>query len=137
MAEDTSLFSFAQAKWKVFLFQSWNLSMKGRTSIVLIKNYTQVIKMFAFYCLILFLLLFSASEWKGVFEWCTSQCNLWEKMALSLLKTETSNFICILGITYLDHAGSALFPESLLKAFTDDLRNNVYGKCKAMFLWLF
>uniref|UniRef100_A0A663MX73 Molybdenum cofactor sulfurase n=1 Tax=Athene cunicularia TaxID=194338 RepID=A0A663MX73_ATHCN len=30
-------------------------------------------------------------------------------------------------ITYLDHAGSALFPESLLKAFTDDLRNNVYG----------
>ncbi|KQK82632.1 molybdenum cofactor sulfurase-like protein [Amazona aestiva] len=32
-----------------------------------------------------------------------------------------------LGITYLDHAGSALFPESLLKAFTDDLRNNVYG----------
>uniref|UniRef100_A0A8D0KW52 Molybdenum cofactor sulfurase n=1 Tax=Strix occidentalis caurina TaxID=311401 RepID=A0A8D0KW52_STROC len=34
-------------------------------------------------------------------------------------------FLC--GITYLDHAGSALFPESLLKAFTDDLRNNVYG----------
>uniref|UniRef100_A0A663N044 Molybdenum cofactor sulfurase n=1 Tax=Athene cunicularia TaxID=194338 RepID=A0A663N044_ATHCN len=33
----------------------------------------------------------------------------------------------IKGITYLDHAGSALFPESLLKAFTDDLRNNVYG----------
>ncbi|XP_068051500.1 molybdenum cofactor sulfurase isoform X5 [Anomalospiza imberbis] len=31
------------------------------------------------------------------------------------------------GITYLDHAGSALFPESLLKAFTDDLRNNTYG----------
>ncbi|NXE04421.1 MOCOS sulfurase, partial [Lophotis ruficrista] len=31
------------------------------------------------------------------------------------------------GITYLDHAGSTLFPESLLKAFTDDLRNNVYG----------
>ncbi|NXA54040.1 MOCOS sulfurase, partial [Nothocercus julius] len=31
------------------------------------------------------------------------------------------------GITYLDHAGSALFPESLLKAFTDDLRDNVYG----------
>ncbi|XP_051466774.1 molybdenum cofactor sulfurase isoform X1 [Apus apus] len=31
------------------------------------------------------------------------------------------------GITYLDHAGSALFPESLLKAFTDDLRNNIYG----------
>uniref|UniRef100_A0A8D0FEQ3 Molybdenum cofactor sulfurase n=1 Tax=Strix occidentalis caurina TaxID=311401 RepID=A0A8D0FEQ3_STROC len=37
------------------------------------------------------------------------------------------NFIFVLGITYLDHAGSALFPESLLKAFTDDLRNNVYG----------
>ncbi|NWQ65761.1 MOCOS sulfurase, partial [Neopipo cinnamomea] len=36
-------------------------------------------------------------------------------------------FVWILGITYLDHAGSALFPESLLKAFTDDLRNNVYG----------
>ncbi|XP_010281005.1 PREDICTED: molybdenum cofactor sulfurase-like, partial [Phaethon lepturus] len=33
----------------------------------------------------------------------------------------------IKGITYLDHAGSALFPESLLKAFTDDLRNNIYG----------
>ncbi|XP_025955660.1 molybdenum cofactor sulfurase isoform X3 [Dromaius novaehollandiae] len=31
------------------------------------------------------------------------------------------------GITYLDHAGSALFPESLLKAFTDDLRDNVYS----------
>ncbi|KAK2513486.1 hypothetical protein Q9233_015538 [Columba guinea] len=31
------------------------------------------------------------------------------------------------GITYLDHAGSTLFPESLLKAFTDDLRNNIYG----------
>ncbi|NXY40253.1 MOCOS sulfurase, partial [Ceuthmochares aereus] len=36
-------------------------------------------------------------------------------------------FYSVLGITYLDHAGSALFPESLLKAFTDDLRNNVYG----------
>ncbi|XP_075272814.1 molybdenum cofactor sulfurase isoform X2 [Opisthocomus hoazin] len=31
------------------------------------------------------------------------------------------------GITYLDHAGATLFPESLLKAFTDDLRNNIYG----------
>ncbi|XP_066848732.1 molybdenum cofactor sulfurase isoform X6 [Anser cygnoides] len=31
------------------------------------------------------------------------------------------------GITYLDHAGATLFPDSLLKAFTDDLRNNVYG----------
>ncbi|NWI20820.1 MOCOS sulfurase, partial [Crypturellus soui] len=37
------------------------------------------------------------------------------------------NFLFLSGITYLDHAGSALFPESLLKAFTDDLRNNVYG----------
>ncbi|KAM9024361.1 molybdenum cofactor sulfurase isoform 3-T3 [Ara ararauna] len=38
-----------------------------------------------------------------------------------------SEFPRLRGITYLDHAGSALFPESLLKAFTDDLRNNVYG----------
>ncbi|EOA97462.1 Molybdenum cofactor sulfurase [Anas platyrhynchos] len=30
-------------------------------------------------------------------------------------------------ITYLDHAGATLFPDSLLKAFTEDLRNNVYG----------
>lgn len=138
MAADTSLLSFVQAKQRIFLFQRlWKLSMKGRTYFVLIKNYTQVIKMFVFYSFILFFFFFSASEWKGVFEWCTSQCNLWEKMALNLLKIETSNFICILGITYLDHAGSALFPESLLRAFTDDLRNNVYGKCKATFPWVF
>ncbi|XP_044308191.1 molybdenum cofactor sulfurase isoform X6 [Varanus komodoensis] len=31
------------------------------------------------------------------------------------------------GITYLDHAGTALYPESLLKSFTDDLTENVYG----------
>ncbi|XP_062987312.1 molybdenum cofactor sulfurase [Elgaria multicarinata webbii] len=31
------------------------------------------------------------------------------------------------GITYLDHAGTALFPQSLLKSFTDDLNENVYG----------
>ncbi|XP_007442731.1 molybdenum cofactor sulfurase-like [Python bivittatus] len=30
-------------------------------------------------------------------------------------------------IIYLDHAGTALYPESLLKAFTDDLSTNVYG----------
>ncbi|XP_013907750.1 PREDICTED: molybdenum cofactor sulfurase [Thamnophis sirtalis] len=30
-------------------------------------------------------------------------------------------------ITYLDHAGATLYPESLLKAFTDDLKRNVYG----------
>ncbi|KAM6453415.1 molybdenum cofactor sulfurase isoform 2-T2 [Liasis olivaceus] len=30
-------------------------------------------------------------------------------------------------IIYLDHAGAALYPESLLKAFTDDLSTNVYG----------
>ncbi|XP_070584996.1 molybdenum cofactor sulfurase [Erythrolamprus reginae] len=30
-------------------------------------------------------------------------------------------------ITYLDHAGATLYPESLLKAFTDDLNTNVYG----------
>lgn len=123
---------------RFFLFQRMcNLSMKGKTSLVLIKNYTQVIKMFGFCCLFHPFLNFSASEWKGVFEWCTSQCSLWEKMALNLLKNESSNFICILGITYLDHAGSALFPESLLKAFTDDLRNNVYGKCKATFPLVF
>uniref|UniRef100_A0A8C6Z5Y3 Molybdenum cofactor sulfurase n=1 Tax=Nothoprocta perdicaria TaxID=30464 RepID=A0A8C6Z5Y3_NOTPE len=39
----------------------------------------------------------------------------------------SANFVFLSGITYLDHAGSALFPESLLKAFTDDLRDNVYG----------
>lgn len=46
-------------------------------------------------------------------------------------------FLFVLGITYLDHAGSTLFPESLLKAFTDDLRNNVYGKYESMFPLLF
>nr|XP_025033691.1 molybdenum cofactor sulfurase [Pelodiscus sinensis] len=30
-------------------------------------------------------------------------------------------------MTYLDHAGTALFPESLLKEFTDDLSKNIYG----------
>uniref|UniRef100_A0A8C5RG92 Molybdenum cofactor sulfurase n=1 Tax=Laticauda laticaudata TaxID=8630 RepID=A0A8C5RG92_LATLA len=30
-------------------------------------------------------------------------------------------------VTYLDHAGATLYPESLLKAFTDDLGTNVYG----------
>ncbi|XP_077159008.1 molybdenum cofactor sulfurase isoform X2 [Paroedura picta] len=30
-------------------------------------------------------------------------------------------------MTYLDHAGATLFPESLLKAFTDDLNANIYG----------
>lgn len=55
MAEDTSLLIFVQAKQKIFLFQGLcNLSMKGRTSLVLIKNYRQVIKMFAFYCFIFF-----------------------------------------------------------------------------------
>uniref|UniRef100_A0A663N0P9 Molybdenum cofactor sulfurase n=1 Tax=Athene cunicularia TaxID=194338 RepID=A0A663N0P9_ATHCN len=54
-------------------------------------------------------------------------CGVRGKMELNILKIESINFIFVLGITYLDHAGSALFPESLLKAFTDDLRNNVYG----------
>ncbi|XP_068527272.1 molybdenum cofactor sulfurase isoform X4 [Anas acuta] len=36
-------------------------------------------------------------------------------------------FLRLRGITYLDHAGATLFPDSLLKAFTEDLRNNVYG----------
>lgn len=58
-------------------------------------------------------------------------------MELNILKIESTDFIFILGITYLDHAGSALFPESLLKAFTDDLRNNVYGKCKTAFPLVF
>ncbi|XP_054847805.1 molybdenum cofactor sulfurase [Eublepharis macularius] len=31
------------------------------------------------------------------------------------------------GMTYLDHAGTTLFPQSLLKAFTDDLNANIYG----------
>ncbi|XP_048367698.1 molybdenum cofactor sulfurase isoform X2 [Sphaerodactylus townsendi] len=30
-------------------------------------------------------------------------------------------------MTYLDHAGATLFPQSLLKAFTDDLNTNIYG----------
>ncbi|XP_075350266.1 molybdenum cofactor sulfurase [Mycteria americana] len=45
----------------------------------------------------------------------------------SLSHLREREFPRLRGITYLDHAGSALFPESLLKAFTDDLRNNVYG----------
>uniref|UniRef100_A0A8C3RXJ1 Molybdenum cofactor sulfurase n=1 Tax=Chelydra serpentina TaxID=8475 RepID=A0A8C3RXJ1_CHESE len=36
-------------------------------------------------------------------------------------------YFFILGMTYLDHAGTALFPESLLKEFTDDLSKNIYG----------
>lgn len=57
----------------------------------------------------------------------------YEKLELNITKKNESNhFIFILGITYLDHAGATLFPDSLLKAFTEDLRNNVYGKYKAV-----
>ncbi|XP_060637428.2 molybdenum cofactor sulfurase isoform X1 [Anolis sagrei] len=38
-----------------------------------------------------------------------------------------SEFARLGGITYLDHAGTAIFPQSLLKAFTDDISENVYG----------
>uniref|UniRef100_A0A8C6XBC0 Molybdenum cofactor sulfurase n=1 Tax=Naja naja TaxID=35670 RepID=A0A8C6XBC0_NAJNA len=38
--------------------------------------------------------------------------------------------VTLLSFTYLDHAGATLYPESLLKAFTDDLSTNVYGKVK-------
>ncbi|KAM9097564.1 molybdenum cofactor sulfurase [Sarcophilus harrisii] len=31
------------------------------------------------------------------------------------------------GITYLDHAGTTLFPQSLLTSFMDDLTKNIYG----------
>ncbi|KAG9465526.1 hypothetical protein GDO78_018157, partial [Eleutherodactylus coqui] len=30
-------------------------------------------------------------------------------------------------VTYLDHIGTTLFPESLLQAFVADLSENVYG----------
>ncbi|XP_073775280.1 molybdenum cofactor sulfurase isoform X4 [Danio rerio] len=33
----------------------------------------------------------------------------------------------IKGVTYLDHAGTTLFPESLIKGFHDDISRNVYG----------
>nr|XP_055026069.1 molybdenum cofactor sulfurase isoform X1 [Misgurnus anguillicaudatus] len=33
----------------------------------------------------------------------------------------------IKGITYLDHAGTTLFPESLIKGFYEDIARNVYG----------
>ncbi|XP_057197994.1 molybdenum cofactor sulfurase isoform X1 [Triplophysa rosa] len=33
----------------------------------------------------------------------------------------------IKGITYLDHAGTTLFPESHIKAFHEDIARNVYG----------
>ncbi|XP_067241238.1 molybdenum cofactor sulfurase isoform X1 [Chanodichthys erythropterus] len=33
----------------------------------------------------------------------------------------------IKGITYLDHAGTTLFPESQIKEFYDDISRNVYG----------
>lgn len=63
MAEDTSVLNFVQAKQKFFLFQRMcNLSMKGRTSLVLIKNYKHVIKMFDFYCFILFLIFLLVNE---------------------------------------------------------------------------
>ncbi|XP_062813041.1 molybdenum cofactor sulfurase isoform X1 [Anolis carolinensis] len=38
-----------------------------------------------------------------------------------------SEFARLGGIIYLDHAGTAIFPQSLLKAFTDDISENVYG----------
>ncbi|CAM4515037.1 molybdenum cofactor sulfurase isoform X1 [Caretta caretta] len=38
-----------------------------------------------------------------------------------------SEFRRLGGMTYLDHAGTALFPHSLLKEFTDDLSKNIYG----------
>uniref|UniRef100_A0A672R2J9 Molybdenum cofactor sulfurase n=1 Tax=Sinocyclocheilus grahami TaxID=75366 RepID=A0A672R2J9_SINGR len=33
----------------------------------------------------------------------------------------------IKGVTYLDHAGTTLFPESQIKGFCDDMSRNVYG----------
>ncbi|XP_052428201.1 molybdenum cofactor sulfurase isoform X2 [Carassius gibelio] len=33
----------------------------------------------------------------------------------------------IKGVTYLDHAGTTLFPESQIKGFYDDISRNVYG----------
>ncbi|XP_043112329.1 molybdenum cofactor sulfurase [Puntigrus tetrazona] len=33
----------------------------------------------------------------------------------------------IKGVTYLDHAGTTLFPESQIKGFHDDISRNVYG----------
>ncbi|XP_060103806.1 molybdenum cofactor sulfurase isoform X3 [Heteronotia binoei] len=38
-----------------------------------------------------------------------------------------SDFARLAGMTYLDHAGTTLFPQSLLKAFSEDLSANVYG----------
>nr|XP_056713238.1 molybdenum cofactor sulfurase [Euleptes europaea] len=38
-----------------------------------------------------------------------------------------AEFARLAGMTYLDHAGATLFPQSLLKAFTDDLNANIYG----------
>ncbi|KAJ8014567.1 hypothetical protein DPEC_G00041590 [Dallia pectoralis] len=36
-------------------------------------------------------------------------------------------FIRIKGITYLDHAGATLYPESLVREFYQDISRNVYG----------
>lgn len=32
------------------------------------------------------------------------------------------------GVTYLDHAGTTLFPESHIKGFHDDISRNIYGE---------
>jgi len=37
-------------------------------------------------------------------------------------------FFSFLGVTYLDHAGTTLFPESQIKGFYDDISRNVYGE---------
>ncbi|XP_067425987.1 molybdenum cofactor sulfurase [Emydura macquarii macquarii] len=45
----------------------------------------------------------------------------------SLQGMQESEFRRLGGMTYLDHAGTALYPHSLLKGFTDDLSENIYG----------
>ncbi|KAG7455411.1 hypothetical protein MATL_G00256390 [Megalops atlanticus] len=37
------------------------------------------------------------------------------------------DFARIKGITYLDHAGTTLYPESLIKGFLQDMCSNIYG----------
>ncbi|XP_015212667.2 molybdenum cofactor sulfurase isoform X1 [Lepisosteus oculatus] len=44
-----------------------------------------------------------------------------------MMEMRNKEFARIKGMTYLDHAGTTLFPQSQIKGFSQDLSENVYG----------
>lgn len=66
--------------------------------------------------------IISGNAYKGYDIALIQQTQFWE---VTWVQYDDS---MVLGITYLDHAGTTLFPESQIKAFYQDLTRNVYGK---------